>query len=133
MKLLEWETGDNSEGLRYLWGERPKILRSSILACSNTRLRESDNVEPARFIYNVNIDMADRNGPLLRRAREAPSYAVPRHVAVVAAGDLVRFGLLTGNGRLRRKAALEAWRAMLKPARASAATVTQGAPAHDLP
>ncbi len=67
------------------------------------------------------------------RAREAPSYAVPRHVAVVAAGDLVRFGLLTGNGRLRRKAALEAWRAMLKPARASAATVTQGAPAHDLP
>lgn len=49
------------------------------------------------------------------RTREAPGYATPRHVAVMPASDLVRFGLLTGNGRLRRKAALEVWRAALKP------------------
>lgn len=41
--------------------------------------------------------------------RDVPSYAVPRRYVVVPLGDLARFGLLTGNGRIRRKAMLEAY------------------------
>ncbi|MGO8918457.1 MAG: AMP-binding protein [Stellaceae bacterium] len=59
------------------------------------------------------------------RCDEAPSYAVPRHFVVVPARDLVRFGLLTGNGRIRRKATLDAYATMLRSDEGAPATVTQ--------
>ncbi|SMF60149.1 Acyl-CoA synthetase (AMP-forming)/AMP-acid ligase II [Tistlia consotensis] len=43
--------------------------------------------------------------------REVPAYAVPRRVAVLAAQELGRDGLVTGNGRLRRREVLQACRA----------------------
>ena len=39
--------------------------------------------------------------------RDAPGYAVPRRYTIVCAAELIRFGLLTGNGRIRRKSMLE--------------------------
>jgi long-subunit acyl-CoA synthetase (AMP-forming) len=38
---------------------------------------------------------------------EAPSYAIPRHFAVMSAGELKAQGLLTANGRIRRREALD--------------------------
>ncbi len=59
-------------------------------------------------------------------SREAPGYATPRHFAVVPASELVRFGLLTGNGRLRRKPMLEAYATLLKSRGGAPAAVAQG-------
>jgi long-subunit acyl-CoA synthetase (AMP-forming) len=49
------------------------------------------------------------------RCREAPAYAIPRQFVVLAAAELARFGLFTGNGRIRRKALLASYAAMLRP------------------
>jgi long-subunit acyl-CoA synthetase (AMP-forming) len=38
---------------------------------------------------------------------EAPSYAVPRHFGIVCARELTAQGLLTANGRIRRREALD--------------------------
>jgi len=56
--------------------------------------------------------------------REAPAYAVPRHYVVAPAAELARFGLMTGNGRIRRKALLEAYAVMLAPRRSAPAAET---------
>ncbi len=45
--------------------------------------------------------------------RDAPAYAIPRAYFVVRAGELVRLGLLTGNGRIRRRALLEEYAGVL--------------------
>jgi hypothetical protein len=43
--------------------------------------------------------------------REAPVYAIPRRFLVVPETDLVRCGLLTGNGRIRRIEIMRAYQA----------------------
>jgi long-subunit acyl-CoA synthetase (AMP-forming) len=57
--------------------------------------------------------------------RDAPAYAVPRQFVVAPAAELARFGLMTGNGRIRRKALLEAYSALLAPERGAPGAETQ--------
>jgi acyl-CoA synthetase (AMP-forming)/AMP-acid ligase II len=44
---------------------------------------------------------------ILACCAEAPSYAIPRHFAVVSTGELKAQRLLTANGRIRRREALD--------------------------
>ncbi len=55
--------------------------------------------------------------------RDVPAYAIPRRYSVVCASELVRFGLLTGNGRIRRKAMLEEYSGILGLAGAASASI----------
>jgi len=51
---------------------------------------------------------------IARCCRGLPAYAVPRLHHVVPAGELRRLGLLTGNGRIRRAAAVSRYAAVLE-------------------
>jgi long-subunit acyl-CoA synthetase (AMP-forming) len=55
---------------------------------------------------------------------EAPAYAVPRDFVVTNSGDLIRFGLLTENGRIKRKAMHEFFARSLLPQAAAAASTS---------
>ena len=55
---------------------------------------------------------------------DAPAYAVPQNFIVARADELHRFGLLTGNGRLRRRATIEVF-VSLHRSRQSEFLVTQ--------
>jgi long-subunit acyl-CoA synthetase (AMP-forming) len=44
---------------------------------------------------------------------DAPAYAIPRRFVVVSETELIRFGLLTGDGRIRRRETLQAYKVVL--------------------
>jgi long-subunit acyl-CoA synthetase (AMP-forming) len=140
-----WKTGDvgqiNADGSVVVLGRldsvmvlpsgrnvSPEWIESTLSA--DPRLRHccvlaTDESHPVAVVESL-PGYSDENIIALAQTlmAELPDYARPQRIIVVAAGSFAANGVLTGNGRLRRRLAVDVWRQRI--ARLDTANPEQG-------